>query len=241
MSSLNKFILLAFLLTALNALCGIGGIIVSIYFSNDLPYLAMQLLIFGAIFDFLDGRVAKMAPISSTLGAYFDSIGDVITFAILPGIMLLNSPMIGNDIAEFNSILSLFIAGFYSFCGWARLMRFATHPTEIHFDGLPSPAAALLVGSSAVLANLSEMSWLFWANGITLTLIAIITGFLMILTVKYPTPKRGKTPDMVAIGIAGLVVITFVFFPFYGTLSAVLFIAILYTAFGPLYLIKTKK
>ncbi len=241
LSLLNKYTLLAFLLTALNGLCGFVGVIVSIYFSNDLPFLAMQLLIFGAIFDYLDGKVAKRAPISSTLGDYSDSIGDVITFAILPGIMLLNSPLIGNEITDFNSIYTLIVAGFYSFCGWARLIRFATHPTEIHFDGLPSPAAALLVGSCAVLANLSEMSWLFWANGIPLTLITIITGFLMILTIKYPTPKRGKTPDMVAIGITGVVVLIFVFFPYYLTLSAILFIAILYTAFGPLYLKETSK
>ncbi|MFX1286751.1 MAG: CDP-alcohol phosphatidyltransferase family protein [Promethearchaeota archaeon] len=241
MSSFNKYTLLAFLLTALNALCGIGGIIVSVYFPKDLPYLAMQLLIFGAIFDFLDGRVAKMAPISSTVGAYCDSIGDVITFAILPGIMLLNSPLIGNDITEYSSILSLIIAGFYSFCGWVRLIRFATHPTEIHFDGLPSPAAALFVGSSALLATQQEMHWFFWVNGLPLTLITVLISILMILTVNYPTPKRGKTPDMVAIGIAGVVVLTFVFFPFYGTLSAILFIAILYTVFGPLYLIKTRK
>ena len=241
LSSFNKYTLLAFLFTILNALCGIVGIIVSIGFSNDFRYLPMQLLIFGAIFDFLDGKVAKMAPISSTLGAYSDSVGDVITFAILPGIMLLNSPVVGNEITELSASIALIIAGFYSFCGWARLMRFATHPTEVHFDGLPSPAAALLVGSSAVLANLPEMSWLFWANGITLTLITIITGLLMILTLKYPTPKRGKTPDMVAIGIAGVVVLTFVFFPYYLTLSAILFIAILYTAFGHLYLKKTSK
>ena len=63
----------------------------------------------------------------------------------------------------------------------------------------------------------------------------------MVLTIKYPTPKRGKTPDMIAIGIAGIVVITFVFIPNYLTLIAILFIALLYTVFGPLYLIRTSE
>ena len=201
----------------------------------------MQLLIFGAIFDYLDGKVAKKASSTSTLGAYSDSVGDVITFAILPGIMVLNSPLIGNGILEIQEVIALIIAGFYSLCGWARLIRFATHPTEIHFEGLPSPAAALLVGSSAVLATIPEMIWLFWSNGLPLTLIIVITGFLMILTIDFPTPKRGKTPDMIAIGIAGIIVLSFVFIPHYITLSAILFIALLYTTLGPLYLRKTRK
>ncbi|MFX1505836.1 MAG: CDP-alcohol phosphatidyltransferase family protein [Promethearchaeota archaeon] len=233
MSFLNKFILLAFLFTGLNALCGIIGIVASIYYPNELPFLPMQLLIIGAIFDFLDGRVAKMASINSSLGAYSDSIGDVITFAILPGIMLLNSPLIGNENAGLSIYIALGIAGFYSFCGWGRLMRFASRPTDIYFEGLPSPAAALLIGSSAILATQQEMTWLFWSNGLPLTLITLITGVLMILTVRYPTPKRGKTPDMVAIGICGIIVMIFVFLPSYLTLSAILFIALLYTILGP--------
>lgn len=238
LSPFNKFILIAFLFTGLNALCGIIGVIASINYSNDFPYLAMQLLIFGAIFDFLDGRIAKMAPTSSPLGAYSDSIGDVITFAVLPGIMLLNSPIIGNEIAELSVFIALGIAGFYTLCGWGRLMRFATHPTKTHFEGLPSPAAALLIGSSAILATQPEMIWFFWSNGLPLTLITFITGVLMILTVAYPTPKRGKTPDMVAIGITGIVVMVFVFFPNYLTLSTILFIAFLYTILGPTMYLK---
>jgi CDP-diacylglycerol--serine O-phosphatidyltransferase len=238
LSSLNKFTLLAFFFTGLNALCGVIGIIASIYHPNDLLFLPMQLLIIGAIFDFLDGRVAKMAQISSTLGAYSDSIGDVITFAILPGIMLLNSPLIGNEIAGVSIYIALGVAGFYSFCGWGRLMRFATRPTDIYFEGLPSPAAALLIGSCAILATQSEMVWLFWSNGLPLTLITLVTGLLMILTVRYPTPKRGKTPDMVAISICGIIVMIFVFLPNYLTLSAILFIALLYTILGPTMYLK---
>ncbi|MFX1514916.1 MAG: CDP-alcohol phosphatidyltransferase family protein [Promethearchaeota archaeon] len=233
MSSLNKFTLLAFLFTGLNALCGVIGIFASKFYPNELPFLPMQLLIFGAIFDFLDGRIAKMAPSSSVLGAYSDSISDVITFAILPGFMLLNSPLVGNEIVGIDLFIALGVAGFYSLCGWGRLMRFASKPTDVYFEGLPSPAAALLIGSSAILATQPEMSWVFWPNGFPLTLITLITGVLMILTVQYPTPKRGKTPDMVAIGICGIIVMIFAIFPNTLTLSAILFISLLYTILGP--------
>ncbi|MFW9779649.1 MAG: CDP-alcohol phosphatidyltransferase family protein [Candidatus Heimdallarchaeota archaeon] len=235
----NKYFLLAFLFTTLNAICGIAGIFVSLYLPDNLFYLPFQLLIFGAIFDFLDGQMAKRAPLSSSFGAYFDSIGDVITFAILPGIMLLNAPLLDTGQGSSTDLFSLGIAGFYTICGWIRLVRFASQPTAIHFDGLPSPAAALLMGSCALLAQHPELTWLFPQNGVVLALIALAIGVLMILTIKYPTPKRGKTPDMVAIGIAGIVVLAFVFLPHYLTLGGVLFIAVLYTVLGPIYLIRT--
>ncbi len=237
----DKYAGLAFVFTGLNALCGIIGILILIYLPTNFPYLPLQMLILGAIFDFLDGYIAKRSSIKSSLGVYSDSIGDVITFAILPGIMLLNSPLIGNNSAEFQSLLALIIAGFYSFCAWARLVRFASKPTAIYFDGLPSPAAALLIGSCALLARFSQIDFIFWSNGIPLSLIAIAIGILMILTIKYPTPKRGKTPDMIAIGIAGIVVLIFIFIPNSFTASTILFIALLYTIFGPLYLRKTSQ
>lgn len=235
----NRFIFLAFLFTALNALCGIIGILVSLYLSEDLLYLPFQLLIFGTIFDFLDGKMAKRAPMSSSLGAYSDSIGDVITFAILPGIMLLNAPLFGHTMGNSASLFALSIAGFYSLSGWIRLVRFVNSPTSFHFDGLPSPAASLFIGSSTLLAVHPEMVWLFPSSGLVLTVVTLIISVLMVLTVKYPTPKRGKASDMIAIGIAGIVVLLFVFIPNYLTLSAVLLIAILYTGLGPLYLAST--
>ena len=76
LSSLDRFAIIAFLFTFLNLLCGLIGIIVSIYFSSELFYLPLQLLIFGAIFDFLDGKIAKMSATKSTLGEYSDSIGE---------------------------------------------------------------------------------------------------------------------------------------------------------------------
>lgn len=239
MPSSDSFAILAFLFTGLNALCGMIGALVLIYFPTEFLYLPLQLLIFGAIFDFLDGFMAKRSRIKSSWGAYSDSVSDVLTFAILPGMMLLNAPLIGTEIADISSIFALLVAGFYSICGWARLVRFARQPTVIYFDGLPSPAAALLVGSCALLAILPEMNWLFWSNGIPLSIVTVITGILMIVTIKYPTPKRGQTPDMVAIGIAGVVVLTFVFIPNHLTGSLILFIALLYTILGPLYLRRT--
>jgi hypothetical protein len=59
--------------------------------------------------------------------------------------------------------------------------------------------------------------------------------------VKYPSPKRGQSSDMFLIVLAGLVVISYVFFPGILTLCMILFISLLYTIFGSLYLLNTNK
>jgi phosphatidylserine synthase len=119
------------------------------------------------------------------------------------------------------------------------LVRFASNPTSIFFEGLPSPAAALLIGTSATISSLNEFTWLFGQDGFVLSLLAIITGVLMILKINYPTPKRRQTFDLLLIGFAGVVVISFLIFPGILTLSIILFISLLYTIAGPLYLVKT--
>jgi len=241
LTSFDRYRIIAFLLTFLNFFCGFIGIIVSISYSMDFFYLPLQLLVFGTIFDFLDGKIAKMSTTKSNLGEYLDSIGDTITFAILPGIMVLNAPTLGNNNSNIAAFLSLGIAGIYTLCGWARLVRFTFRPTATHFEGFPSAAAALLVGSSALLAQSSEVEWFFWPNGFPLTMITVIIGFLMLSSINYPNPKRQMKVDLIAIGVTGIVVVIFVLFPSTLTLLGVIFIAMLYTVFGPYYLKQTEK
>ena len=241
MTPISKYTLAAHLFTLSNALAGIIGIFIAINFSDTLPFVPLQLVILGAIFDFLDGFMAKRAPTTSSFGVYADSVSDVLTFAILPGIMVLQTNLIGTNWQGLIGLTPLLIAGFYTISGWIRLIRFATNPTSIYYEGLPSPAAALLIGTSATLATLQQAAWLFAEDGLILSLLTILTGFLMIEIVHYPSPKRGQLLDMLLIMFAGLVVISFVFFPSILTLSMILFISLLYTTCGSIYLIVTKK
>lgn len=239
----NKFFFIALSFTLFNGLCGLLGISLALNskFLQTTPFAPVQLIILGAIFDFLDGKIAKMANSESTIGLYADSVCDILTFAVLPGILLIKAPLIFNENALFSNFFSLLIAMFYSLAGWARLVRFTFYPTKIYFEGFPSPAAALLVGSSAVLARFRELNWIFWPTGELLTFITVIAAILMVLRIPYPTPKRQMTSDTTFIIIAGIVVIVFSFLPSLITLSGVLFIAILYTILGPYYLQITEK
>jgi len=241
LTTINKYIGIAFIFTGLNAVCGLIGIIVSIYPIFASIYLPMQMIILGAIFDFLDGKIAKKSPVEFNLGIYLDSLGDIISFAILPGIMLLNAPLFGVELKELSLIFQLGIAGFYTLCGWARLIRFSFQPTFNYFEGFPSPAAALLVGTCAILSQFPEMHWLFWPNGVILSIIAILTGVNMVNMIKYPTPKRQMRSDTIFIIIAGVIVLIFFFLPALLSLIGILVISIVYTILGPYYFSTTEK
>ncbi len=230
----------AFFFTFLNVLAGIVGIILSL---NGEVVIGFQLLIMGAIFDFLDGYLAKRAPRTTVIGFYADSFGDVITFAILPAYLVIRAYSSMNYPIDWLLPPTATIAAFYTICGWIRLVRFAAKPSGNKFEGLPSPAAALLVGSLSVLVTLEKPSLLevILTNGWIFSVLVIITSILMITTINYPSPKRKAKSDLILIGVAGLIVIFFVIVPHFLTSLLILLIAMFYTFVGPYYYVETEK
>lgn len=74
------------LITGANMLCGVFSILLSLSGRIDLaPYP----IFLGAILDFLDGFAARMLKIQSEMGKQLDSLADMITFGLAPGIMML--------------------------------------------------------------------------------------------------------------------------------------------------------
>ena len=241
MANIDKYIFIAYIFTAINAISGLIGISIIIFNVENLPFVPLQLIILGAIFDFLDGFMAKRSQFTSDFGVIADSISDILTFAILPGLMTLNTDLIGKDSSNLIAFAPFVIAGTYSISGWIRLVRFASNPTGKHFEGLPSPAAALLIGTCATISNQDMIPWLFGTDGIILSIFTLFVAILMVVSVPYPSPKRGFGSDLILIGIAGLIVISFVIFPNFVTILGIFIICLLYTIFGPIYLLSTNK
>ena len=79
--------------TSLNLLCGLLGIVFA--FNEMLEYSGMLILI-AAVFDFFDGFSARMLNAKSAIGKELDSLADVVSFGVLPGIMLFQFINIGN-------------------------------------------------------------------------------------------------------------------------------------------------
>ncbi|MHA2298725.1 MAG: CDP-alcohol phosphatidyltransferase family protein [Candidatus Hodarchaeales archaeon] len=233
---------LAFISTGLNLACGFLGILSAIDGNNR---AAFQLLLLGAIFDFLDGKFAKLAPTKSDMGTYADSFADVLTFAILPGFMLLYGEMSGKTItylgrAGYPITVNQVYAAVFAVCGWFRLIKFAIQPTGVVFLGLPAPAAAMLAGS-AIIVQEDPLFGVLDNMGIILTVVFLLAGLLMVTTIKYPSPKRMYKSDNILITLSGVVGFLFILIP--ETLPAFLMMCcgILYMIAGPNYLKKTEE
>jgi CDP-diacylglycerol--serine O-phosphatidyltransferase len=212
----SRIYILPNLMTAGNLLCGFMAVLSCIRAklagtSDDGLYLAATApdhyryavyFIFGAaIFDMLDGRLARMGGRESLFGAEFDSLADVVSFGMAPAFLmffLILSP--SQDFPWFRDIGG-FVGFFYLLFAAMRLARFnvITNPL-IHrgkkesgkdFVGLPVPAAALTVASLVLfLLKLEDADKSLNKFALVLPFLMLLIASLMMSTVRYPSGKK---------------------------------------------------
>lgn len=150
--------------------------------SSATPYLAYAaaFILLGIFFDFFDGLFARLLSVSSPMGKELDSLADVVTSGVAPGLILfeiLNT----NEGLPWLKYLALITPALAAF----RLAKFNLDTRQTHsFRGLPAPANAIIwVGLAFVFefAPLDQVSWLFADSGlIGIAVLSIITAILMI-------------------------------------------------------------
>lgn len=120
------------LLTIGNLLCGV----LSITFNMSGLLKASAIFIFlSAVFDLLDGRVARKLKVNSEYGVELDSLADIVSFGVAPALLF-------HSIAA-PSILTSLAFILFPIMGALRLAKFSVKPTIGYFKGLPIPAAGL--------------------------------------------------------------------------------------------------
>ena len=128
----------------------LGGVclgISSIKFSIDGNYsLAVTLILFAAILDALDGRIARLLKGTSDFGKELDSLTDFVSFGIAPVFILYFWEL--NNLGKLGWAISLI----YSVCCVLRLARFNLTKIDNQqewknnfFEGIPSPAGGILI------------------------------------------------------------------------------------------------
>lgn len=180
----KKFDKFAFFLpnifTAMNIGCGFIAIMYSI--KGDF-YRACMFIMLGAIFDSVDGRVARMTGTSSAFGEQFDSMSDLISFGMAPAIIFYNRFLIDSG------RLGMVVAFLFLLCGALRLARFNANISKVksdYFQGLPIPGAAVAVLSYILLSL--EYPDLLVNRYIAIPYIAFYS-ILMISNVPFPSFK----------------------------------------------------
>lgn len=134
--------------TALNMACGYASVI-NVFAGRT--YLACMFLLLGAIFDSVDGRIARLTGTQSAFGEQFDSISDVVSFGMAPALLFHQTFL--SEIGRGGTVLCFL----FLLCGALRLARFNANIDKItssYFQGLPIPAAAMAIIGMALLSTL---------------------------------------------------------------------------------------
>ena len=158
-------------ITSMNLLAGIMGVIFTL--EGRLEW-ALPMMILAGVFDFCDGLAARLLDAHSPIGAELDSLADVVSFGVLPALMLYK--VMPADAPAFLRYIPLFVAVMSA----VRLAKFNVDDRQtLDFLGLPTPSCALVCGSLA--------TFLHAAGGLSrgaepwmVAAIAVILGLLLV-------------------------------------------------------------
>lgn len=128
-------------ITSMNLACGIIGVIFAFKGRLDIAFI---LMLAASLADFLDGFAARLLHAYSDLGKELDSLSDLVSFGVLPSVMLYNL----SCNCMFSESIVCWIPLVITVASGLRLAKFNVDDRQKDgFLGLPTPACALLAGS----------------------------------------------------------------------------------------------
>ncbi len=168
------------LFTTGNVFCGFYSFIAAL---NDKFLLAAWAIVLATIFDFLDGRIARMTKTTSDFGMQYDSLADVISFGMAPAFLCYAWVL-----KPFGRV-GWMAAFLYLLCAALRLARFNTakEVQNQYFIGLATPAAAAVIAS--ILIAFEDLFGSRVHPGFMVAIVYIL-AFLMVSNIKYPAFKK---------------------------------------------------
>ena len=171
----------------------------SIKFALDSKYeIAVIAIIFAALIDGLDGRIARLIKGTSKVGKELDSLTDVISFGVAPAFIMYFWSL--NNLGKFGWLLCLI----YVVCVTLRLARFNVHSNEEaswkdnFFEGVPSPAGGILI-LMPLIYSLSELKFLNINYNFVVPVFFISVSLLLISKVPTYSLKKIVVPRTMTI------------------------------------------
>ena len=169
--------------TALNMACGFAAILLA--FHGEF-YKACMFIVLGAIFDSVDGRIARKTNTQSTFGEQFDSLSDLVSFGVSPAIVYYFKFL--KDTGRPGMVACFF----FMLCGALRLARFNStidKNKSDYFQGLPIPGGATAAISLIFLSEIFPQIEDFRALTV---LYLLFYATLMISNIPFPSFKKSE-------------------------------------------------
>lgn len=175
---------------------------------------AVIAIFFAAVFDGIDGRIARMLRSTSKFGAELDSLSDVVSFGVAPALLVYMWSM-----GSAGSV-GWVVCVIFALCMALRLARFNTMlgepdlPSYAHnyFVGVPAPAAAFLAILPMVLSF--EFDGGFFSSPLLVGAVMLTVAFLMVSRIptfsmkRFRVPARWVVPLMVVVGLLAALLVT---------------------------------
>lgn len=192
--------------TLMNLFCGFLAI-VQIY-EGSLVYGAW-LIVLAALFDALDGFMARLTNGTSVFGGELDSLSDVVSFGAAPGFLLYAWAFSGSP-----GFALLLVAALPVLCGAVRLARFNMESkieTHDYFRGLPIPAQAMMLVAFFLTFHQSLEYFEGFKQGLNTVLIPVIIVLSLLMVSTVPFDKIPKFTRESLIRNRGNVILFFIY------------------------------
>jgi len=231
--------------TCLNLISGCLSVIMAF---NAHLVISAYLIVLASFFDLADGLLARLLNAKSDFGKQLDSLADIVSFGIAPGIIMFQLISKSSGLPALyvlNTNLISYIAIIIPLFSALRLAKFNIDDNQKDsFIGLPTPASAIFIASLPIIIyaqNTSDCILNFIYNPYFLIIITIVLSYLLIsplplFSFKFKNLKW--TENKIRYIFLTISVILFLLFYF----IAIPFIIILYIILSITEnLIKTKK
>ncbi len=202
------------LITLFSMFAGFYSIVSS--FNSDYEHAAWAILV-ASVFDALDGWVARLTHTATRFGIEIDSLADVISFGVAPGILVYTWTLYSFGRLGWLGAFVLVA------CAALRLARFNVQmggAEKKHFKGLPTPAAALMIATT-VLAYQQVIDILeglhlegfaeavgkdYWVLALTFVLAGLMVSSITYHSLKEANLKQ-RRPFEILVGIVALLAV----------------------------------
>ena len=182
MRAKDSIYLLPSLLTTGNLFAGLYAVI-AVMNANHL-FAAIALLV-AMVFDALDGKFARLTNTTSRFGLEYDSLVDVVSFGVAPGILIYSWALSARGMFG-SAVVFAFVA-----CAALRLARFNARDSggdDRFFTGLPVPAAAAVI-ATLVLFDHHILRLGREVKPLLILIITLVLAFLMVSVIRYRSFK----------------------------------------------------